>query len=135
MASYLKIISLISGLMLSCQPLLASPVGTRLNKVYKELVIQGERPEISSCMALALKSSRENGPYEQIFYSAQTQDIALAQEALTDGHLIKIVIVRAKGEPRQRGFYVNNPLQNIEIVCSQVDEGIPVVQFKSLANE
>lgn len=119
-------------LALPWQGLHASPVSTRLSKVYKELLIQGERPEISSCMALAFKSSRENGPYEQIYYSTDVQDSALVQEDLSDDRLVKLVILRAKGQPRQSSFYLKNSLDPIEIVCVQTDEGVPLVRFKSL---
>lgn len=122
-------------LVLPSQTLHASPVSTRLNKVYKELVIQGERPEISSCMALAFKSARENGPYEQIYYAANVQDSALVQEDLHNGHLVKTVTLRAQGEPRQGGFYLKNSLEKIDVVCIQMDEGMPVVRFKSLGKD
>jgi len=113
----------------------ASPVSTRLNKVYKELVIQGERPEISSCMALAFKSAHENGPYEQIYYPSDVQDFALVQEGIEDGHLVKVVTLYAQGQARKSGFYLGNPLKSIEIICTQMDEGIPVARFKQLGKE
>jgi hypothetical protein len=110
----------------------SSPVSTRLNKVYKELIIQGERPEVSSCMALAFKATRENGPYEQITYPADMQAAALVQERIEGDHLIKLVSMQAMGELRKTGFYIVNPPQKIEIHCTQMDEGIPVVSFKAL---
>lgn len=129
-----RFLFLLFTLLMPLQHLQASPVSTRINKVYKELVIQGERPEISSCMALGFKASRENGPYEQIYFSSNVQDSALVQEFLRDDHLVKMVTLLAEGQPRQRSFYVKNPLEKIEILCIQMDEGIPIVQFKSLAN-
>ncbi|WP_114638398.1 hypothetical protein [Polynucleobacter necessarius] len=109
----------------------SSPVSTRLNKVYKELIIQGERPEVSSCMALAFKATRENAPYEQITYPADMQAAALVQERVEGDHLIKLVSMQAMGAPRKSGFYIVNPPQKIEIYCTQMDEGIPVVSFKA----
>lgn len=114
--------------------LTASPVSTRLNKVYKELLIQGERPEISSCMALAFRTARDGGPYEQIYYSTDAQDAALVQEGMVNGELTKIVIMSAKGQPRQQGFYVRNSLEKMEIVCTQIDEGVPTVKFRRSEN-
>ena len=137
MMSMKRIVNLIIGLILSLGSASswASPVSTRLNKVYKELVIQGERPEISSCMALAFKSAHESGPYEQIFYPSNVQDLALVQEGIEDGHLVKVVTLYAQGQSRKLGFYLENPLKNIEIICTQIDEGIPTARFKQLGVE
>lgn len=128
-----RFLLLLLSLLIPLKQLQASPVSTRLNKVYKELVIQGERPEISSCMALGFKASRESGPYEQIYYSTNVQDSALVQEALRDGHLVKMVTLMAQGHLRQQSFYIQNPLEKIEVLCIQMDEGVPIVRFKTLA--
>ena len=106
-----------------------SPVSTRLGKVYKELIIQGERPEISSCMALAFKSTRENGPYQTITYAPDVLDNALVNEEVESGRLVKVVTTIALGEPRKSGFYLSNPLEQIKIICTQVDEGTPTLQL------
>jgi hypothetical protein len=86
-------------------------------------------------MALAFKSAHGNGPYEQIYYPSDVQDLALVQEGIEDGHLVKVVTLYAQGQPRKSGFYLGNPLKNIEIVCTQMDEGIPVARFKQLGKE
>lgn len=107
----------------------ASLVGTRLDKVYKQLIIQGERPEISSCMALAFKAIRQNAPYEAINYADDVQDSALVQEAFDGDHLVKLVTISAKGLPRKTGFYLANSPEEITIICYQMDEGVPIVKF------
>jgi len=129
---FMRILSLVFLVGLLATTAQGSPVGTRLDKVYKQFIIQGERPEISSCMAIAFKAVRENAPYEAITYPDDVQDSALVQEDFEGEHMVKLVTISAEGLPRKTGFYLSNTPEKIQIVCYQIDEGVPIVKFNQV---
>lgn len=104
-----------------------APITHQTAKDFKNLIIQGERPEIVACMAATLHAVKNNKTYEAFRWTDGTSKTALMHETERDGHLLRSITLQAQAILSSQSFF--DLVSPIEIQCEQFDEGNPIVKI------
>jgi hypothetical protein len=108
-------------------PAAAAPTTYHSKKVFRELIVEGERPEIAACMVAAVNQSRHHAKFDAIRWADDVSDTAYMRE--TEGGIHITRTVRFKAELRERqGRLSLDTWKPAEIVCEQRDEESPEVR-------
>lgn len=107
-----------------------APITHQTAKDFKNLIIQGERPEIVACMAATLNEFKRNKTLEAFQWNDSTSKTALMHEKELGGHLTREITLQARAVQSGKSFFdVVSPLQ---IECKQIDESYPSVTITIL---
>ena len=120
---------LIIGLLLTCNLIFAkgAPITHQTAKDFKNLIIQGERPEIVACMAATLNEIKRNKTFDAFHWLDATSKTALMHENEINGKLTRNITLQAQAVLSGKSFFdLITPLQ---IECEQVDEGYPFLKI------
>ncbi len=116
--------------LISQQTLCAGSSVAKSVKIFKALIVEGERPEISSCLTTALQSVKDSPAYDKINWEPEMSTSAVVREYQVAGALIKETTLKALALVRdQRVFHLDN-WTRVTINCQQINEGKPVISFK-----
>lgn len=105
-----------------------APTTYQSKKVFRELIVQGERPEIAACMVAAVSRARHDPKFDAIRWADDVSDTAYMREAEGGTHLTRIVRFKAELREQSGGFF-SDTWKAAEIVCEQSDEALPEVRF------
>ena len=104
-----------------------APITHQTAKDFKNLIIQGERPEIVACMAATLHEVKNIKTYEAFRWTEGTSKTALMHEREMDGHLIRNITLQAQAILSSQSFF--DLVSPIQVQCEQFDEGYPKVRI------
>jgi hypothetical protein len=105
-----------------------APTTYQSKKVFRELIIQGERPEIAACMVAAVNQARHDAKFDAIRWADDVSDTAYMRE--TEGGIHITRTVRFKAELRERAHSIfSDTWKPAQIVCEQRDEEAPEVRL------
>jgi hypothetical protein len=105
-----------------------APTTYQSKKIFRELIIQGERPEIAACMVAAVNQTRHDARFDAIRWADDVSDTAYMRETEGGIHITRSVCFR--GELRERaGGIFSDTWKPAQIVCEQRDEDAPEVRF------
>jgi hypothetical protein len=105
-----------------------APTTYQSKKVFRELIIQGERPEIAACMVAAVNLARRDAKFDAIRWADDVSDTAYMRE--TEGGIHITRTVRFIGELRERAHGLfSDTWRPAQIVCEQRDEEALEVRF------
>ena len=107
-----------------------SAVTTKTEQTYRGLIIQGERPEIVSCMTAATRAVKESSGFDRIRWNSNSTDTALMNEELQNDQLVRSVHITAAARVRAYSFFDN--YEKVEISCNQVNQSMPRVTISSI---
>lgn len=117
-------------LMAGLSPLLVNakgaPVSLNLSKNFRNLIIQGERPEIVACMVASNRYFKKVPNFAEMRWLDSTSQTALMHEKEIDHHLTRIIALDAEVIPNANTFFKS--WTPVKIECIQVDEGDPQVK-------
>jgi hypothetical protein len=97
-----------------------SPVARHAKKEFKELIVQGERPEIVACMVAARQRVAEESNYGTFVWNDDVSATALVNEIDDGAHLVRTVRLNGKAWLRTSGWTA--PLQPVAVACEMRDE-------------
>ena len=127
----LKILSFCVGLPLLFSASFAwakgAPITHQTAKDFKNLIIQGERPEIVACMAATMNELKSLKTYEAFRWTDGTSKTALMHENEIDGHLLRTITLQAQAILSSQSFF--DLVSPIQVQCEQFDEGYPKVRI------
>ncbi len=109
-----------------------APTTYHSKKVFRELIVQGERPEIAACMVAAVNHTRHDTKFNAIRWAEDVSDTAYMRETEGGIHIARTVRFRAELRERSRGF-ATDVWKPAAIVCEQRDEESPEVRFNPAA--
>jgi hypothetical protein len=104
-----------------------APITHQTAKDFKNLIIQGERPEIVACMAATLQEVKNIKTYEAFRWTDGTSKTALMHETEMDGHLLRSITLQAQAILSSQSFF--DLVSPIQVQCEQLDEGYPKVRI------
>jgi hypothetical protein len=107
-----------------------SSVANKSVKIFKELIVEGERPEISSCLTAAIQSVKVNPVYSKINWEPEMSIGAVVKEYLVSGSLVKETTLKALALVRDERLLHLDNWTNVTINCQQINEGKPILSFK-----
>ena len=97
-------------------------VTTQYSKDFRNLIIQGERPEIVACMVAANQFFKKSPDFEEMRWLDSTSNSAIMNENENDSHLlIRTITLKAEAIMNSKTFF--KPWVKVDIQCKQVDEG------------
>jgi hypothetical protein len=105
-----------------------APTTYHSKKVFRELIVQGERPEIAACMVAAVVQARRDAKFDAIRWAENVSDTAYMRETEGGIHITRTVRFQAELRERSRGFSTD-VWKPGAIVCEQRDEESPEVRF------
>lgn len=106
-----------------------SAVTLKSEQTYRGLVIQGERPEVISCMTAATSAIKNDGSYDRIRWSKDSTDVALTNEDVQSRQLVRTVRINALARVRAYSFFDN--FEKVEINCTQANQSQPRVTISA----
>jgi hypothetical protein len=101
-------------------------------KIFKELIVEGERPEISSCLTQAIQSVRLNSYYKRIAWEPDMSVSAVLKEYQLSGASVKEIQLYALALIRDESLFHLDNWTKISIQCQQVNEARPTLSFTKL---
>jgi len=124
--------SLLSVSLLFTQPLYAagSSVANKSVKIFKELIVEGERPEISSCLTIAIQTVKNHPAYNKINWEPEMSVSAVVKEYQVSGSIIKETTLKALALARDDSLFHLDTWTKVTINCQQINEGKPSLSFK-----
>ncbi len=108
-----------------------APTTLRSRHVFRELIVQGERPEIAACMAAAVAFVRRDAKFDAVRWADDVSDSAYMRETEGGIHVSRTVRFKAQLRDRAHGFF-SETWARAEITCEQRDEEAPEVRFAPL---
>jgi hypothetical protein len=105
-----------------------APTTYHSKKVFRELIVQGERPEIAACMVAAVNHAHHDAKFDSIRWAEDVSESAYMRETEGGIHIARTVRFRAELRERSRGF-ATDIWKPAAIVCEQRDEESPEVRF------
>jgi len=107
-----------------------SSVANKSVKIFKELIVEGERPEISSCLTAAIQSVKLNPVYSKINWEPEMSVSAVVKEYQVSDSLVKETTLKATALIRDERLLHLDSWTNVTINCQQINEGKPILSFK-----
>lgn len=107
-----------------------SSVANKNVKVFRELIIEGERPEISSCLTMAIQSVKSSPAYDKINWEPEMSAQAVVHEYQVSGAFIKEITLKAFALIRDERILHLDNWAKVEIHCQQINEGKPSIYFR-----
>ena len=103
-----------------------APVTTQYTKDFRNLIIQGTRPEIVACMVAANLYFKKVSDFEEMRWPENTSLLAILNEVEYNHHLVRTINLQGETLLNNRAFFRSWVKVNIE--CRQEDEGVPQVK-------
>jgi hypothetical protein len=119
------------GLLPTLSPAAGSPSFPRQKiKSAHELIVEGQRPEISVCLystELAVSRSRE---FERIRWSDSISDESLVREYRLAGDWVRVTRFEASALTQSKGLFSRQRWVDVLVECQQVNEKAPIVTLR-----
>lgn len=109
-----------------------APTTFHASKDFRSLIIQGERPEIVTCMIATRRFVKNTTEFEDLRWLNTLSQTALLNEKEVNGQLIRTIVLQAQVLPDSHEiFEIWKPVQ---VQCKQVDEGYPIINITISGN-
>jgi hypothetical protein len=107
-----------------------SPSFPRRIKSVHELIVEGDRPEISACLysaELAVSKSRE---FERIRWSERISDESVVREYRLAADWVRVTKFEASALTQGPGLFSRQRWVDVLVECQQVNEKAPIVSLR-----
>ncbi len=101
---------------------------------YRELIVQGERPELVSCLVAAEDSASKDQRFDAIRWELSVSRTAHMTESEAGGHLVRSVRVEGAARLRDSHSFFDS-WQPVQIFCEQRDEATPTVRVEPILKQ
>jgi hypothetical protein len=101
----------------------------RVQSVH-ELIVEGERPEISACLYSTQLAVRSNKDFERIRWNDSISVESVVREYRLAGDWIRVTEFQAVAMPRDRGLFSRPRWVDVQVECQQVNEKTPMVTLR-----
>jgi hypothetical protein len=124
----------IAAIVLGFLPALAPAAGSlsfaRQVKSVRELIIAGDRPEISACLYSAQLAVDTSHEFERLRWSDSISDASVVREYLRGEDWVRVTRFEASGLTQRTGPFSRQRWADVMVECQQVNEAAPVVTFR-----
>ena len=107
-----------------------APVTPQVAKDFKNFIVQGERPEIASCMAASLTLFKKNKSFKNFSWLEANSENAIMREKEVDGYLVRTIQMNARTILNDQAFF--DSWTDVLIQCEQKDQAEPLVKVTIL---
>ena len=96
--------------------------GKHTDRVFRELVVKGERPEIVSCLLTTIENVKTYQRFSEIIIPDDVSDTAVLQETITMNKLVRTIGFSALAKDRKHGVIRLNSWSEVNVTCNQQNE-------------
>jgi hypothetical protein len=119
---------------LSILPAVSSATGSpsavpRIKSVH-ELIVAGDRPEISACLYSAQLSVKKSHDFERIRWSDSVSDDSLVREYRLGGDWVRVTRFQASALTQGSGLFSRQRWVDVWVECQQVNEQASLVTLR-----
>jgi hypothetical protein len=107
-----------------------SPDYARRIKSVPELIVEGERPEISACLYSAQLAVSKSEEFESIRWSDSVSDESVVQEYHLGADLVRVTKFEASALTAGTGLFSLKRWVDVLVACEQINEKAPVVTLR-----
>jgi hypothetical protein len=124
----------ISALVLGFLPALClaagSPSFARRIESVRELIIEGDRPEISACLYAAQLAADRSREFERLRWSDGISDHSVVREYQLAGDWVRVTKFEASALTQGAGLFSRERWVDVLVECQQVNEQAPIVTLR-----
>jgi hypothetical protein len=125
-----QLLAVVLGLLPALCLSAGSPSFARKIKSVHELIIEGDRPEISACLysaELAVSRSRE---FEQLRWDDRISDASVVREYRLGADSVRVTKFDASAFTHGPGLFSGRRWVDVRVECQQVNEKAPTVSVR-----
>jgi hypothetical protein len=102
----------------------SSSFAPRIKSVH-ELIVEGDRPEISACLYAAQLAVSQGHEFERIRWSDRISDKSVVRETQAAGKLVRVTTFEASALTERTGLFSKGHWVDVQVECQQIDEKAP----------
>jgi hypothetical protein len=107
-----------------------SPSFAHRIKSVHELIIEGERPEISGCLYSAELAASQGEEFERIRWNERISEESVVREYRLAGDWVRVTKFPATALTRGAGLFSGQRWVDVLVECQQVNEKAPIVTLR-----
>jgi hypothetical protein len=96
----------------------------------QELIVDGERPEISACLYSAQLAVHKSHEFERLRWSDRISDESVVREYRLAGDWVRATKFEASALTHGTGLFSPQHWVDVLVECQQVNEKAPIVSFR-----
>jgi hypothetical protein len=125
-------LAVVLGLSPALSLAIGSPLGPRIESV-PELIVEGDRPEISACLYSAQLAATRGPEFARIRWSPSVSDESLVREYRRGDEWTRVTTFEASALTQGRWWlFSKRRWVEVRVECRQVNEKAPVVTLRAL---
>jgi hypothetical protein len=125
-----RISAVVFGLLPALSLAAGSPSFVRRIKSVHELIVEGQRPEISACLYSAELAVSKSHEFESIRWSDSVSDESVVREYRLAEDLVRVTRFEASALGRGAGLFSRQRWLDVLVECQQVNEKAPIVTLR-----
>ena len=98
-------------------------------KIFREVIIEGARPEISACLTIATVAVSSDTPYQKLEWSDESTLRSIVNESYQNDVAVRDTTITALGLVRDESVFHLDTWDNVVIRCHQVGGAKPEVRI------
>jgi len=99
-------------------------------KSVHELIVEGDRPEISACLYSAQIAVRQSHEFERIRWSDRISDESVVREYRLAADLVRVTKFEASALTQGPGVFSKERWVDVLVECQQINEKAPTVTVR-----
>ena len=99
-------------------------------KSVQELIVDGDRPEISACLYSAQLAVSKGREFERIRWSNRISDESVVREYRLAADWVRVTRFEASALTQGRGLFSKQRWVDVLVECQQVNEKAPIVTLR-----
>ena len=124
------IVTVVLGWLPSLSIAAGSPSSAAPVKSLQELIVDGERPEISACLYSAQLAVHKSHEFERLRWSDRISDESVVREYRLGGDWVRATRFEASALRQGTGLFSRQQWVDVLVECQQVNEKAPIVSFR-----
>jgi hypothetical protein len=125
-----RLMTVVLGLLPSLSTAAGSPSFAAPIKSVQELIVEGERPEISACLYSVQLAMHKSHEFERIRWSDRISDESVVREYRVAGDSVRATRFEATALRQGTGLFSAQHWVDVLVECQQVNEKAPIVSLR-----
>jgi hypothetical protein len=125
-----RILAIALGLLPAWSLAAGSPSFVRRIKSVHELIVEGDRPEISACLYSAELAVSRSQAFERIRWSERISDDSVVREYRLAADWVRVTKFEASALTQGTGLFFKQRWVDVLVECQQVNEKRPIVSLR-----
>ena len=125
-----RILGVVLGLLPALSLAAGSPSFAPWIKSVHELIVEGDRPEISACLYSAQLAVSKSHEFERIRWTDRISDESVVREYHLAADWVRVTKFEASALTQGTGLFFRRRWVDVLVECQQVNEKAPIVSLR-----